>query len=185
MFRRAQLGIMWALGWLGTETAMKLMSCLLLVAHQDIEGNLTVTQRWNATWSSYEVNSRGLEFFSKSWLPGNSHPKALVCCCHSNGDTCTFLFEAMEVSTGVARKVASSGYGVFAMDYPGFGLSDGLHGHFPSLDKPVNDVAEHYSNIKRTLSSVIPQATCLDSLWVEQKYPLELHFVGDSHFHLS
>jgi acylglycerol lipase len=54
----------------------------------------------------------------------------------------------MEVSTGVARKVASSGYGVFAMDYPGFGLSDGLHGHFPSLDKPVNDVAEHYSNIK-------------------------------------
>lgn len=52
------------------------------------------------------------------------------------------------MSTGVARKVASSGYGVFAMAYPGFGLSDGLHGHFPSLDKPVNDVAEPYSNIK-------------------------------------
>ena len=40
-------------------------------------------------------------------------------------------------------------------------------------------------SLQRTLSSVIPQATCLDSLWVEQKYPLELHFVGDSHFHLS
>ncbi|KAJ1405711.1 Alpha/Beta hydrolase fold [Sesbania bispinosa] len=31
-------------------------------------------------------------------------------------DTCTFYFE------GIARKLASSGYGVFAMDYPGFGL---------------------------------------------------------------
>jgi acylglycerol lipase len=48
-------------------------------------------------WQSYEVNSRGLEFFSKSWLPGNSHPKALVCCCHSYGDTCTFLFEGTQI----------------------------------------------------------------------------------------
>ncbi|KAF1893461.1 hypothetical protein Lal_00001940 [Lupinus albus] len=30
---------------------------------------------------------------------------------------------------GVARKLASSGYGVFALDYPGFGLSDSLHGY--------------------------------------------------------
>ena len=40
MFRRAHLAIMWAMGWLGTETTMKLMSPLL-VAHQDNEGNLT------------------------------------------------------------------------------------------------------------------------------------------------
>ncbi|CAK7344355.1 unnamed protein product [Dovyalis caffra] len=91
---------------------------------------------------SYEVNSRGLEIFSKSWLPANSLPKALVYCCHGYGETCTFFFE------GVARKLASSGYGVFAMDYPGFGLSDGLHGYIPSFDKLVNDVAEHYSKIK-------------------------------------
>ncbi|KAG6777476.1 hypothetical protein POTOM_017299 [Populus tomentosa] len=62
----------------------------------------------------------------------------------------------MEVSTGVARKLASSGYGVFAMDYPGFGLSDGPHGYFPSLDKLVNDVAEHYSNIKFTDNTIPP-----------------------------
>lgn len=91
---------------------------------------------------SYEVNSRGLKIFSKSWLPENSPLKALVCFCHGYGDTCTFFFE------GTAKKLASSGYGVFALDYPGFGLSDGLHGYIPSFDSLVDDVIEHFSKIK-------------------------------------
>ncbi|XP_044468912.1 caffeoylshikimate esterase [Mangifera indica] len=90
----------------------------------------------------YEVNSRGLEIFGKSWLPETSQPKAVVCYCHGYGDTCTFFFE------GIARKLASSGYGVFAMDYPGFGLSEGLHGYIPSFDRLVDDVIEHYSKVK-------------------------------------
>lgn len=49
---------------------------------------------------------------------------------------------------GVARKFASSGYGVLAMDLPGFGLSEGLHGYIPSFDGLVDDVIEHYSKIK-------------------------------------
>ncbi|KAJ0042193.1 hypothetical protein Pint_18775 [Pistacia integerrima] len=44
---------------------------------------------------SYEVNSRGLKIFSKSWLPETSQPKAVVCFCHGYGDTCTFFFEGM------------------------------------------------------------------------------------------
>ncbi|WCJ25372.1 alpha/beta-Hydrolases superfamily protein [Euphorbia peplus] len=91
---------------------------------------------------SYEKNSRGIEIFSKSWLPETASPKALVCYCHGYGETCTFVFE------GIARKLALSGYGVFAMDYPGFGLSEGLHGYIPSLDKLVDDVAEHFSKVK-------------------------------------
>ncbi|KAJ0989158.1 hypothetical protein J5N97_007514 [Dioscorea zingiberensis] len=90
----------------------------------------------------YRVNSRGLEIFSKSWFPESSPMKALVCFCHGYGDTCTFFFE------GIAKKLASSGYGVFAMDYPGFGLSDGLHGYIPSLDSLVDDVVEHFTKIK-------------------------------------
>ncbi|KAK7314558.1 hypothetical protein VNO77_33084 [Canavalia gladiata] len=90
----------------------------------------------------YEVNSRGLKIFSKSWLPETSPLKAVVCYCHGYADTCTFYFE------GVARKLASSGYGVFALDYPGFGLSDGLHGYIPSFENLVNDVVEHFSKIK-------------------------------------
>ncbi|CAK7344357.1 unnamed protein product [Dovyalis caffra] len=96
---------------------------------------------------SYEVNSRGLEIFTKSWLPKSSSPKAVVCFCHGYGDR-------------LARKLASSGYGFFAMDYPGYGLSEGLHGYIPSFDRLVDDVIEHYSKVKenpefRTLPSFL------------------------------
>ncbi|KAG6490392.1 hypothetical protein ZIOFF_051688 [Zingiber officinale] len=98
----------------------------------------------------YEVNSRGVEIFSKSWLPKNSSMKALVCFCHGYGDTCTFFFE------GVARKLASSDFGVFAMDYPGFGLSEGLHGYIPSFDT------------LKSLSTTVFQTFCLENQWPEQ-----------------
>ncbi|CAA6665342.1 unnamed protein product [Spirodela intermedia] len=91
---------------------------------------------------SYEVNSRGLEIFSKSWLPEDSRINALVFFCHGYGDTCTFFVE------GIARKLVSSGFGFFAMDYPGFGLSDGLHGYIESFDNLVDDVIEHFSKVK-------------------------------------
>nr|WGU24035.1 caffeoyl shikimate esterases 6 [Crinum x powellii] len=91
---------------------------------------------------SYVVNSRGVEIFSKNWLPENSPLKAIVCFCHGYGDTCTFFFE------GIAKKLSSCGYGVFALDYPGFGLSEGLHGYIPSFDTIVDDVIEHFSEIK-------------------------------------
>ena len=34
------------------------------------------------------------------------------------------------------------------MDYPGFGLSEGLHGYIPNFDNLVEDVNEHFSRIK-------------------------------------
>lgn len=50
--------------------------------------------------------------------------------------------------SGIARRIAASGYAVFAMDYPGFGLSEGLHGYIPNFDYLVDDVIEHYTKIK-------------------------------------
>ncbi|XP_043695009.1 caffeoylshikimate esterase-like isoform X1 [Telopea speciosissima] len=95
------------------------------------------TEEW------YEVNSKGFEIFCKSWLPKADFPiKAALCFCHGYGDTCTFFFE------GIARRIAASGYGVYAMDYPYFGLSEGLHGYIPSFDGLVDDVIEQYSNVK-------------------------------------
>ncbi|KEH21542.1 caffeoylshikimate esterase isoform X4 [Medicago truncatula] len=91
---------------------------------------------------SYEVNSKGIEIFYKSWFPETARPKAAVFYCHGYGDTSTFFFE------GIARKLACDGYGVFAMDYPGFGLSEGLHCYIPSFDSLVDDVIEIYSKIK-------------------------------------
>ncbi|XLR18534.1 hypothetical protein S83_046446, partial [Arachis hypogaea] len=91
--------------------------------------------------TSYEVNSRGIEIFCKSWLPEASKPKA------------TQLERVMGLFSGIARKIALAGYRVFAMDYPGFGLSQGLHGYIPNFDGLVDDVIEHYSKIKAMLNS--------------------------------
>ena len=49
---------------------------------------------------------------------------------------------------GVARKLAKAGYAVFGMDYPGFGLSSGLHGYVPEFSMLADDVIENYSKIK-------------------------------------
>lgn len=56
----------------------------------------------------------------------------------------------MKLFAGIARKLASAGYGVFAMDYPGFGLSEGLHCYIPSFNELVDDVIELYSKIRGT-----------------------------------
>uniref|UniRef100_A0A151UDD7 Monoglyceride lipase n=1 Tax=Cajanus cajan TaxID=3821 RepID=A0A151UDD7_CAJCA len=114
------------------ELQQQLDHCLFKNAPAGIK-----TEEW------YERNSRGLEIFCKSWMPKPGIPiKASVCFCHGYGDTCTFFFE------GIARRIAASGYGVFAMDYPGFGLSEGLHGYIPNFDDLVDDVVEHYTKIK-------------------------------------
>jgi acylglycerol lipase len=34
------------------------------------------------------------------------------------------------------------------MDFPGFGLSEGLHGYIPSFDDLVDDAIEFYTKIK-------------------------------------
>ncbi|KHN05562.1 caffeoylshikimate esterase-like isoform X4 [Glycine soja] len=95
------------------------------------------TEEW------YERNSRGLEIFCKNWMPEPGVPlKDALCFCHGYGSTCTFFFD------GIAKRIDASGYGVYAMDYPGFGLSEGLHGYIPKFDDLVDDVIEHYTKIK-------------------------------------
>ncbi|KAL3830906.1 hypothetical protein ACJIZ3_019708 [Penstemon smallii] len=91
----------------------------------------------------YEINSNGQEIFCKSWLPKPGvRIKGALCFCHGYGDTCTFFFE------GIAKHIAASGYGVYAIDHPGFGLSEGLHGYIPSFDGVVDNVNELYTIMK-------------------------------------
>lgn len=157
--------------------------------------NLVFKLRWSIFLvQSYEVNSRGLSIFSKSWIPETVRPKAMVYYCHGYGDTCTFFFEGMWLLSsnrngpvccfvycnrywpflwycisGIARKLAMSGYGVFSMDYPGFGLSEGLHGFIPSFDRIVDDVIERYSKVKGVLTCQILLSTDMKMFIVERK----------------
>lgn len=41
-----------------------------------------------------------------------------------------------------------AGYAVYGMDYPGFGMSEGLHGYVPDFDRLVDDVMEQYRAVK-------------------------------------
>ncbi|GAA0147658.1 phospholipase [Lithospermum erythrorhizon] len=91
----------------------------------------------------YEINEKGQEIFCKCWLPKPGvRIKGALCFCHGYGDTCTFFFE------GIAKHIAAFGYGVYAIDHPGFGLSEGLHGYVPEFDGIVDNVIEQYSRIK-------------------------------------
>ncbi|CAH9104710.1 unnamed protein product [Cuscuta epithymum] len=91
----------------------------------------------------YERNSSGHEIFCKSWLPKPGvRIKGSLCFCHGYGDTCTFFFE------GIAKYIAASGYGVYAVDHPGFGLSDGLHGYIRRFDDIVDNANEQFRRMK-------------------------------------
>lgn len=50
--------------------------------------------------------------------------------------------------SGIAKHIAASGYGVYAIDHPGFGLSEGLHGYIPSFDAVVDNVIEQFTIMK-------------------------------------
>ncbi|KAJ0037302.1 hypothetical protein Pint_21968 [Pistacia integerrima] len=115
-----------------TEVQQNLDHCLFKHAPSGIR-----TEEW------YEKNSKGLEIFCKSWMPKPGvRIKGALFFCHGYGDTCTFFFE------GVARYIAAAGYGVYALDHPGFGLSEGLHGYVPSFDALVDNVIKIYTKIK-------------------------------------
>ncbi|RWV84641.1 hypothetical protein BHE74_00008232 [Ensete ventricosum] len=84
--------------------------------------------------ASCEINSKGMEIFWKSWLPKpGTTTKAALFFCHGYG---------------IAKRIADAGYAVFAMDYPGFGLSQGLHGYIPGFDGMVDQVIERYAAIR-------------------------------------
>ncbi|KAG6626921.1 caffeoylshikimate esterase-like isoform X1 [Carya illinoinensis] len=114
------------------EVQRQLDHCLFKMAPTGIR-----TEEW------YERNSRGMEIFCKSWMPEPGvRIKGALFFCHGYGDTCTFFFE------GIAKHIAASGYAVYALDHPGFGLSEGLHGYIPSFDELAYNVIENYSKIK-------------------------------------
>ncbi|XP_022871817.1 caffeoylshikimate esterase-like isoform X2 [Olea europaea var. sylvestris] len=111
----------------------------------------------------YEKISKGQEIFCKSWLPKSGvRIRGALCFCHGYGDTYTFFFE------GIAKHIASLGYGVYAMDHPSFGLLEGLHGYVSSFDGVVDNVIAQDTIIKGSWRYEVSLYSFLDSRWGEQ-----------------
>ncbi|KAF9617898.1 hypothetical protein IFM89_039117 [Coptis chinensis] len=88
-------------------------------------------------------------FYFLMELLGVESGTVLICCAslpYKMTEVCEADFEL-----GTAKKLASCGYGVFALDYPGFGLSEGLNNYIPNFDMLVEDVIEHFSKVKGIL----------------------------------
>ncbi|KAJ0096075.1 hypothetical protein Patl1_14972 [Pistacia atlantica] len=121
-----------------TEVQQNLDHCLFKLAPSGIR-----TEEW------YEKNSEGLEIFCKSWMPKPGvRIKGALFFCHGYGDTCTFFFEGLLIRLVLLGILLQAGYGVYALDHPGFGLSEGLHGYVPSFDALVDNVINIYTKIK-------------------------------------
>ncbi|MCO5595810.1 hypothetical protein L7F22_049860 [Adiantum nelumboides] len=67
--------------------------------------------------------------------------------CHGYSDTCASFY----FNKGVARRLAKSGYTLFDIDYPRFGLPSGLHCYVLDFNRLVKDVIKNYCTIKGQL----------------------------------
>ncbi|RAL40203.1 hypothetical protein DM860_008343 [Cuscuta australis] len=121
----------------------RVRSAFLAVQHQLDHLLFKMSPAGIRTEEWYERNSKGHDIFCKSWLPKPGvRIKGSLCFCHGYGDTCTFFFE------GIAKYIAATGYGVYALDHPGFGLSDGLHGYVRRFDDIVDNANEQFCKMK-------------------------------------
>ncbi|CAI5500045.1 unnamed protein product [Closterium sp. Naga37s-1] len=95
-----------------------------------------------ASSEEYFINSRGVELFTKEWLPSDGRLRGVVLFCHGYGETCTYIFE------DVAVMLAAAGYALVGVDYEGHGLSAGRHGYIRSFTRLADDVIEFANRLR-------------------------------------
>jgi acylglycerol lipase len=86
-------------------------------------------KHFETKWKS----SDGLDFFAQGWNPDTSPNRAVVCLVHGIGEhTLRYL--------NVAEAFTKEGYVLFGADLRGHGRSEGLRGHFPSIETVLKDI---------------------------------------------
>jgi acylglycerol lipase len=76
----------------------------------------------------------GLQLYTQGWEPGGK-VRAVICLLHGLGDHSGRYAH-------LARFLLPSGYAVMSFDLRGHGNSDGIRGHFPSIELVLQDVDE-------------------------------------------
>lgn len=75
----------------------------------------------------------GLNIFAQGWEPDAREIKAVICFVHGLGEH-TSRYEH------VAEAFSKDGYAMFGFDLRGHGRSDGIQGHFPSIEAVMQDI---------------------------------------------
>lgn len=92
------------------------------------------------------VTAEGIELFEQTWVP-EVKPKAVLCLIHGLG-------EHSSRYQHVAEFFIQKGYIFTAFDLRGHGKSQGLRGHYPSLDLVFKDVSDFLENTRKNFPNL-------------------------------
>ncbi|KAF3498842.1 hypothetical protein DY000_02054692 [Brassica cretica] len=94
---------------------------------------------------SYFKSPRGLNLFTRSWLPSpsSSPPRGIIFMVHGYGNDISWTFQSTAIF------LAQNGFACFALDIEGHGRSDGVRAYVPSVDLVVHDLISFFDSIKK------------------------------------
>ncbi|CAF2108226.1 BnaC08g14710D [Brassica napus] len=94
---------------------------------------------------SYFKSPRGLNLFTRSWLPSpsSSPPRGIIFMVHGYGNDISWTFQSTAIF------LAQNGFACFALDIEGHGRSDGVRAYVPSVDLVVDDLISFFDSIKK------------------------------------
>ncbi|KAJ4879153.1 alpha/beta-Hydrolases superfamily protein [Raphanus sativus] len=94
---------------------------------------------------SYFKSPRGLNLFTRSWLPSSSSPppRGLIFMVHGYGNDISWTFQSTSIF------LAQNGFACFALDIEGHGRSDGVRAYVPSVDLVVADIVSFIDTVKK------------------------------------
>ena len=91
--------------------------------------------------ANYFVNKDDLQIFWRCWLPKGGKPKGIVVLCHG-------LSEHSGRYDAFAASLTKSGFGVYALDHQGHGLSEGDRSYVEKFKDLVQDVLQFTNIVK-------------------------------------
>ncbi|KAL1222865.1 Caffeoylshikimate esterase [Cardamine amara subsp. amara] len=93
---------------------------------------------------SFFTSPRGLNLFTRSWLPSSSSPpRGLIFMVHGYGNDISWTFQSTPIF------LAQMGFACFALDIEGHGRSDGVRAYVPSVDLVVDDIISFFNSVKQ------------------------------------
>ncbi|KAL9234236.1 hypothetical protein vseg_009127 [Gypsophila vaccaria] len=90
---------------------------------------------------SFHTSTTKQTLFTRSWAPLYDPPRGIICMVHGYGGDISWNFQSTPIF------LAQNGYACFALDLLGHGLSPGLKGFVPNIDRVVDDCISYFNSV--------------------------------------